>query len=133
MAQFGSIPNGAFYATDKYDRSLQQLLDVHITLSSQSLLKIIESVAKGLIELKKACGRPHGNLKATNILIDGEGDITQTRILLSDPLPGELIDTSLHWDSDLREIAEFIYQLVVHRPSPNVDGWQAPDSERETV
>ncbi len=30
----GSIPDGAFYATDKYDRSLQQLIDVRIVLSS---------------------------------------------------------------------------------------------------
>ncbi|MCK4543707.1 MAG: hypothetical protein KAU17_15860, partial [Spirochaetales bacterium] len=50
-------------------------------------------------------------------------------IVLSDPLPDEHIDTEVHWDSDLREIAEFIYQLVMHRPSPAVDGWQVPDSK----
>ncbi len=123
------IPDGAFYATDKYDRSLQQLIDTNIKLTAQALNKIIESVAKGLVELKKACGRPHGNLKATNILIAGEGDISQTTIVLSDPLPDEHIDTAVHWDGDLRDIAEFIYQLVMHRPSPAIDSWQAPDSK----
>ncbi len=127
--KFGSIPDGAFFATDKYDRSLQQLIDSNIALSTQALHKIIESVTKGLIELKKACGRPHGNLKATNILIAGKGDMSQTTIVLSDPLPNEHIDTAVHWDSDLRDIAEFIYQLVIHRPSPNVDGWQAQDTK----
>ena len=125
----GSIPDGAFYATDKYDHSLQQLIDVRVVLTAQALREIVESVAKGLVELKQACGRPHGNLKATNILIAGEGDISQTTIALSDPLPDEHIDTEVHWDSDLREIAEFIYQLVMHRPSPAVDGWQVPDSK----
>lgn len=125
----GSIPDGAFYATDKYDHSLQQLIDVRVALTAQALCEIVESVAKGLVELKQACGRPHGNLKATNILIAGEGDISQTTIALSDPLPDEHIDTAVHWDSDLRDIAEFIYQLVMHRPSPAVDGWQVPDSK----
>ena len=125
----GSIPDGAFYATDKYDRSLQQLIDVRIALSSQALRKIVESAAKGLVELKQACGRPHGNLKTTNILIAGEGDISQTTIVLSDPLPDEHIEKAEHWDNDLRDIGEFIYQLVIHRPSPNVDGWQVPDSK----
>ena len=125
----GSIPDGAFYATDKYDRSLQQLIDVRIVLPSQALRKIVESTAKGLVELKQACGRPHGNLKTTNILIAGEGDISQTTIVLSDPLPDEHIEKAVHWDNDLRDIGEFIYQLVIHRPSPNVDGWQVPDSK----
>jgi formylglycine-generating enzyme required for sulfatase activity len=127
-----SIPDGAFYVTDKYDRSLQQLIDTNITLTPQAFHKIIESIVKGLIELKQACGRPHGNLKTTNILIAGKGDISQTKIVLSDPLPDEHIDTEVHWDVDLREIAEFIYQLVIHRPLPNVDGWQAPDSKEWT-
>jgi len=125
----GSIPDGAFYVTDKYDRSLQQLIDVRVALTAQALCEIVESVAKGLLELKQACGRPHGNLKATNILIAGEGDISQAKIVLSDPLPDEHIDTQVHWDSDLRDIAEFIYQLIMHRPSPAVDGWQVPDSK----
>ena len=125
----GSIPDGAFYVTDKYDHSLQQLIDVRVALTAKALCEIVESVARGLVELKQACGRPHGNLKATNVLIAGEGDISQATIALSDPLPDEHIDTEVHWNSDLRDIAEFIYQLVMHRPSPAVDGWQVPDSK----
>jgi len=124
-----SIPNGAFYVADKYDRSFQQLIDVRVKLGAEALREIVESVAKGLVELKQAFGRPHGNLKATNILITGEGDISQTTIALSDPLPDEHIDTTLHWDTDLRAIAELIYQLIMHRPTPAVGGWQIPDSK----
>jgi hypothetical protein len=127
--QHGPSPEGAFYVTEKYEHSLQQLIDIRLKLSGKVLSAIVESVAKGLIELKESCGRPHGNLKATNVLISGTEDISQGKIVLCDPLPDELIDTEVHWDSDLRAVAELIYQLVVHRQSPRVDGWQAPDSK----
>ena len=67
----GEIPDGAFYITDRYNRSLEQLIDGRMKLTNQVLLKIIESVIKGLVELKDVCRRPHGNLKASNILIVG--------------------------------------------------------------
>ncbi|MHC4097848.1 MAG: hypothetical protein ACYSU3_17535 [Planctomycetota bacterium] len=127
--QHGSSPGGAFYVTDKYEHSLQQFLDIRLKLNSNILLAIVESVAKGLMELKDSCGRPHGNLKATNVLIGETEDISQGKIVLCDPMPDGHIDTKVHWDSDLRALAELIYQLVVHRQSPRVDGWQAPDSK----
>ena len=127
--EHGSSPGSAFYVTEKYERSLQQLIEVRLKLSSKVLSTIVESVAKGLMELKESCGRPHGNLKATNVLISGTEDISQGKIVLCDPLPDELTDTEVHWDSDLRAIAELIYQLVVHQQSPRVEGWQAPDSK----
>jgi len=125
----GSNLEGTFYTTDKYDRSLQQLIDGRIKVSAQILHTIIESIVKGLIELKQECGRPHGNLKATNVLIAGTGDISQTKIVLSDPLSDEQVDAKVHWDSDLRAIAELIYELITHRQTPTVGGWQVPDSE----
>ncbi|OHB63232.1 MAG: hypothetical protein A2168_07740 [Planctomycetes bacterium RBG_13_50_24] len=125
----GSNPEGTFYTTDKCDRSLQQLIDGRIKVSAQVLHTIIESIVKGLIELKETCQRPHGNLKATNVLIVGTGDIAQTKIVLSDPLSDEQVDSKVHWESDLRAIAELIYELITHRPTPTVGGWQVPDSE----
>lgn len=125
----GEIPEGAYYTTDKYDRSLQQLIDGRIKITNQVLHKIIESIIKGLVELKQACDRPHGNLKASNILIVGTGDISQTIFVLSDPLSDEQIDREAGWDSDLRAIAELIYELITHRPTPTVEGWQVPDSK----
>ena len=125
----GSTPEGTFYITDKYDRSLQQLIDGRIQVSTQVLNTIIQSIVKGLIELKEKFGRPHGNLKATNVLIVGTGEISQTRIVLTDPLSDEQIDKKVHWDSDLRAIGQFIYELITHRPTPSMRGWQVPDSE----
>ncbi|MFC1635270.1 hypothetical protein ACFL5Z_10555 [Planctomycetota bacterium] len=125
----GSTPDGTFYATDRYDRSLQQLMDGRIRLSGPVLHTIIESIAKGLMELKEKCRRPHGNLKATNVLITGTGDPSQMKIVLSDSSPEELIDSEADGNRDLRAIAEFIYELTTHRPTPTVEGWQVPDSK----
>ena len=129
----GEISDGAYYITDKYDRSLQQLIDDRIKLTGQVLHKIIESIIKGLIELKQACDRPHGNLKASNILITGTGDILQTRFVLSDPLSDEQIDREADFDRDLRAVAELIYELITHRPTPAIEGWQVPDSAEWAV
>ena len=131
--EFGLISNGAFYVTDKYNRSLQQLISGRVRLNTQLLHTIIQSVAKGLLELKKACSRPHGNLKASNILIADAENILQTKTVLTDPLPDRHIDTQVHWNTDLRAIAEFIYQLVMQRQSPATRGWQAPDSQEWTT
>lgn len=119
----GTTPEGAFYVTDRYERSLQHLIDGHATLAAKSLHIIIDSVVKGLAELKQVCGRPHGNLRATNVLISG------SKVVLSDPLPDEQVDAGVHWDADLRAVAELMYGLVTYRPTPSVSGWQAPDSK----
>jgi len=126
--EYGATANGGFYATDRYDRSLRQLIDGRIKLSSTVLHAIIEPIAKGLMELKQQCGRPHGNLKAANVLIAGPGEISRTKIVLSDPLSDERIDSEAWWNRDLRAVAEFIYELVTHRPMPAVEGWRVPES-----
>jgi len=131
ILQYGTTTKGAFYATDNYDRSLQMLIDGHVKLTSEALHTIIESITKGLLELKQACNRPHGNLKATNVLIAGNRSISNSKIVLADPSPDEFIDAK-HWADDLRAIAKLIYQLIMHRPTPAVSGWQIPDSEKWT-
>ncbi|UCG48986.1 MAG: SUMF1/EgtB/PvdO family nonheme iron enzyme [Phycisphaerales bacterium] len=130
--QAEAVPDGAFYVTDKYERSLQQLIDTRIRLSSEAMVAIIESIALGLIELKQACTRPHGNLKATNVLISGTGDAAAMAAVLSDPLPDESLDKRMHWAADLQVIGDLIYQLVMQRPAPATVGWQAPESKEWT-
>jgi len=126
--QLSSTAQGAFYVTDRHEHSLQRLIDLRLKLNSTDLSVVVGAMIEGLMELKSSCGRPHGDLKAANVLIGGTGDISQRNVVLCDPLPDEYVDTSVHWDTDLLAVAEFIYQLVVHRPSPRLDGWQAPDS-----
>jgi len=126
--QCNSTAEGAFYVTDYYDRSLQQLIDGHARPSTGVLHKIIESVGLGLVELKRACNRPHGNLKATNVLIAGEAKTAALKIVLSDPLPDEHIK-KYHWTDDLRAVGELIYQLIMHRSAPAAHGWKVSETD----
>jgi formylglycine-generating enzyme required for sulfatase activity len=125
--EYGLSPGGTFYVTDKYERSLQELVDGHVGLGAKGLHAIIEPIVEGLIELKKSYKRPHGNLKATNVLITGAS--SEMKVALSDPLPEESIDAKVHWHDDLRAIGELIYQLVVHHPAPSLAGARIPDSK----
>jgi len=126
--QCDSTDGGAFYATNYYARSLQQLIDGRARPSAGVLLKIVESVALGLVELKKACNRPHGRLKASNVLIGGEGKPADLDIVLCDPLPDENVK-KYHWTDDLRAVGELIYQLIMHRSTPTAHGWKVSQTD----
>ncbi|MHC5060822.1 MAG: SUMF1/EgtB/PvdO family nonheme iron enzyme [Planctomycetota bacterium] len=126
--QYDSTAEGAFYVTDLYDRSLQKLIDGHAKPSPIILHKIIESVAIGLVEAKRACNRPHGNLKAANVLLGIGAKKEALKIFLSDPLPDEQIK-KYHWTDDLRAVGELIYQLIMHRSVPTAHGWEVSKTD----
>ena len=123
--EFGTASSGPFYVTDRYDFSIRQLVDCHVKLGVTGIHNITCSIVCGLLALKQACGRPHGNLKLTNILIAGRGDVAKATVVLCDPLP----DCQPHAHADLRRLGEIIYELVVHHSVPRVAGYQLPESE----
>ncbi|MEN6426749.1 MAG: SUMF1/EgtB/PvdO family nonheme iron enzyme [Phycisphaerales bacterium] len=125
----GVSPEGVFYVTDHYDLSAQQLVDGRANLGAAGLCRIVESVVRGLLALKHSCGRPHGNLKFTNILITRRGTLTGEKVVLSDPCPGSQLDEDTHAKMDLRQLGVLIHQLVMHHNPPLVAGYQAPDSQ----
>ena len=122
----GSTSQGAFYVTDKYDRSAQQYVDGQAKLTPKALYNIVTSVVGGLIELKRTCGRPHGNLKPSNVLLRELRGRSQPQVALCDPAPP---DSGTSWTGDLRAVAGLIYQLVTHYPVPTADHWQIDKTE----
>jgi len=124
----GVSPEGVFYVTDCYDLSAQQLIDGRVNLGAAGLGRVVESIVRGLLALKHACGRPHGNLKFTNILITRRRALTKEKVVLSDPCPRSLLDEDTHAKMDLVQIGALIHRLVTHRNPPLVTGYQAPDS-----
>jgi hypothetical protein len=124
----GVSPEGMFYVTDCYDVSAQQLIDGRVNLGAAGLARIVESVVRGLLALKRACGRPHGNLKFTNILIARRGTFAPEKVVLSDPCPSSQLDEDTHARMDLEQLGTLIHQLVMHRNPPLVAGYQAPDA-----
>jgi len=123
--EFGTASSGPFYVTDRYDFSIRQLVDGRVKLGVTGIHNITSSIVCGLLALKQACGQPHGNLKLTNILIAGRGDVAKATVVLCDPLP----DCQPHAQADLRRLGEIIYELVVHQSVPRMAGYNVQESE----
>jgi formylglycine-generating enzyme required for sulfatase activity len=125
--EVGTVEGGAFYIGDYHGRSVQQLITGRVKLSGAGLYQLIQAVVQGLSELKKACNRPHGNLKPANILLTGKGRISKARPLLADPAGAAKLDPQVGDVVDFHAIGEIIYQLVLHRTGKAMGGWPAPE------
>jgi len=119
----GHDERGAWYATRFYTRSVKGMLDRLVALEAPDLFHLIQSVVKASLYLKKTSGRPHGNLKPSNIFIEGAGKPKNSQVLVSDPLAGEAKDAAAYELADLRAIGELIYQLVLRRKVDFSTGW----------
>ena len=127
--EFGTASSGPFYVTDRFDFSLQWLIDGHVKLGAAGIHNIANSIVRGLLALRQGCRRPHGNLKSTNILIAGRRDMSRATVVLCDPLPDCHLDPAAHAKADLRRLGEILHQVVVHGSVPPIAGYQAPPSE----
>ena len=114
--EFGRFEGGAFYVTDHCQRSAEKLILGRIGLSSRALYAIVSAVVEGLREFKRICGRGHGNLKPTNVLIAGGGSLDRPQVALTDPALASDPNSRRAEETDLRAVGELIYQLVVQRP-----------------
>jgi hypothetical protein len=120
----------AFYVTKLYPRSAQSLIDARNPVSSVDLRSILIGVVDALLDLETACGRPHANLKPTNVLL---GDTLRAgQVVLTDP--GALSENvpSLTRAPDTKAIGQLLYALVTHRPHTGArwplargDAWRA--------
>lgn len=130
----GPSDEGASYATDLYPRSAQKLVVGRVKLDGKSLGLIVGSVLSGLLELRQAGGRAHGNLKPSNVLIAGTGDAPLVGAVLTDPADaGSEASGGPSTAGDLRALGELIHLLVLHQPLRAQTGWplaQAPEWSR---
>jgi len=127
VREIGDVEGGAYYVGDYHRRSLQQLITGRVKLSGAGLYRIVRAIAQGLAELKKACNRPHGNLKPSNVLLTGSGRISKARPLLTDPAGTARLNEQIGDVVDFHALGEIIYQLVLHRTGKVMSGWPAPD------
>lgn len=116
---------GAYYATEYFPLSAQKLVVGRAGVNAKVLHAVVTGTVEGLRELAAACGRPHGNLKLTNILMSSStaSGVAAGRVVLTDPLA----DSERRGDQDAvrdrRQLGELIYRLVVHKPVPGPAGW----------
>ena len=100
--EFGTAPAGVFYVTDRYDLSARQLVDGRVNLRAAGMHHIVDSITAGLLTLKRVCGRPHGNLKFSNILVTKHRDVSKAKVALCDPLPAVYLEADVHSKADLQ-------------------------------
>jgi len=108
----GVTENGAYYATDRYACCLKDLVQRPEKIRAADLRHLIESIVHGLLAMERVCHRPHGNLKATNVLLTGEHEVSKARVVLCDPLWAGGFRTQAPAHNDLKQVAILIYQLV---------------------
>ena len=119
----GQDERGPWYATKFYVRSIDGMLDRLVVLEPRDLFHVVLTVLEASLHLKKTCGRSHGNLKPSNIFLDGAGKPRSSQVVVSDPLPGGPGEAARYELADLRAIGELLYQLVLHRKADFSSGW----------
>jgi hypothetical protein len=119
----GHDERGAWYAMPFYTRSVKGMLERFVVLEGRDLFHIAISLVKAALYLKRTAGRSHGNLKPSNIFVDGTGRISSSRVVVSDPLPGGTAEAAVFEVADLRAIGQVIYQLVLRRKVDFESGW----------
>ncbi len=125
--QVGVSDSGAWFATDYLPLSAQKLLDAKVEVGAAALHSVANSIVEGLIELRSARGRPHGNLKPSNVLFDGK-DLTTARVLLTD-LGSPAQAAKAGEPGDVQALGQLIYQLVMHEPFSD-QPWPLQDDPR---
>ncbi|HEY7116922.1 MAG TPA: hypothetical protein VH475_10070 [Tepidisphaeraceae bacterium] len=128
----GATPRGdAFYVTQFYPRTAATLLRSPDPIDGATLYAIVAGAVDGLLELRRAVGRPHGNLKPGNVLIDarpGEA-VTPDRIRLADPARQQ--DATIAGEvEDLFNLGELIHELVLRQRFTGQQAWPVPPSAR---
>ncbi len=110
----GQDDRGVWYATKFYPRSANLLITRKVELNGAAIQHIVHSVVQGALDLKRACGRSHGEINPTSIQISKD-ELTEAEVVLSDPLPGAPSEALRYEKADLRAIGELIYQLVMRQ------------------
>jgi sporulation protein YlmC with PRC-barrel domain len=130
---FGLTPEGAWFATDYYERrTLKEYIDLRGRVDSEALRQVLYRVITGCLAIKQSGeGKTHGNLKPSNVLLAGKPcPLKRTPLHLTDPHPaprqlaaletadlqtgGDVPDKTMEIQ-DLRAIGELILQLVEGR------------------
>jgi hypothetical protein len=104
--------DGAWYATDRFDRSAEDLASLQRgSIAEGDLWRLVSGVIDGLEQLEQVAQRPHGNLKPGNVLVASRG--RRFRAVLADPLADDESARHLGRAADLRQLGDLIRKLVL--------------------
>jgi hypothetical protein len=115
ILETGSDERGVWYATKFYPRSVNKIISGRVALNREALQHIILSMAHGALDIKRACGRSHGEILPSNVQISRSEKLAEAEIVVSDPMPGGTAEAVRFELSDLRGIGRILLQLVLRR------------------
>jgi hypothetical protein len=115
ILETGSDERGVWYATKFYPRSVNKIISGRVALNREALQHIILSIAQGALDIKRACGRSHGEILPSNVQISRSEKLAEAEVVVSDPMPGGEAEASRYELSDLRGIGRILLQLVSRR------------------
>jgi hypothetical protein len=94
--------------------SLARLVDRKFRLESNGLKTLLLKLVVGIKRINSVSGRAHGNIKLTNIFLEGSGSIEKRNALLSDvATETDLRHRKAYYSNpDLRALGEIIYALA---------------------
>ena len=105
--------SGAFVVMDRYQRTIGALVDGRVHLNNDDLRNLMGGIVKGLRDVRQIAKRPHGNLKASNVLLADSTDLTRAVVHLTDPA----VDSAGNSDQkDFSDLGGVLYELVTLRP-----------------
>jgi hypothetical protein len=118
---------GVAFVMDQYPWTVAKLVSNKVRPGDSELFKLVRAIAEGLQELKQLGGdRPHGSLRASNILLGSQG-LEGNEIFLVDPAPrGKLTQDDSR--RDMQHIGAIIFQLVMSRAVRDLPPFPIKDS-----
>jgi hypothetical protein len=107
--------SGAFLVMDRYDRSVQSLINGRVNVTNDDLRNLMTGILKGLRDIRQSASRPHGSLAPSNILLANSADLARATVHNSDPAAAGSL-TSKSDNQDFTDLAHILYELVNLRP-----------------
>lgn len=113
----GRLPDAAYYVTDLYPATLSSLIDRRRVMTPRDIARLMTRVVEGLEALRKAKGRAHGRLTASNVLVSNATEMDEAGVFLTDPAhPRDLGGRSA--EDDVNALGALIFALVMYRGAP---------------
>lgn len=111
----GADDQHVFWATRFFPRSLHTVLERRAQLPFEDIHWIATAIARALGDLDRLLKRPDGNLKASNVFVDGEGRLGGLPVRLSDLKPRSQLTLPEDRIADFRELGRLIVLIVRRR------------------
>lgn len=115
ILESGQDERGVWYVTSFFPRSVNRIVSGKVALNKEVVHHILCSIGFGALDIRRSCGRSHGDIQSTNVQISLSDKLVDAKVVLSDPLAGGPEEAQKFEISDLRSVGRILLQLVLRR------------------